>query len=218
MRNKAFIFDLNGTMIDDMQFHTTAWHHMLTNELGANLSWDEVKTHMYGKNEEMLVRIFGNERFSEEQMKTLSLRKEERYQSAFLPHLQLINGLKEFLQKAYSNNIAIGIGSAAISFNIDFVLDGLDIRHYFSTIVSADHVSSSKPDPETFLKAAEQLNVTPENCVVFEDAPKGVEAAFNAGMKTVVLTTAHTKEEFSGHSNVLFFIKDYTDHQLEKLF
>ena len=218
MAGKAFIFDLNGTMVDDMQFHTRAWHEMLTKELGAQMSFDEVKSHMYGKNEEVLVRVFGEDRFSENEMKELSFRKETRYQSAFKPHLQLIPGLKHFLQKAYEQQIPMAIGSAAIMFNVDFVLDGLNIRHYFSSIVCADHVSISKPHPETFLKGAEECEVDPANCIVFEDAPKGVEAALNAGMKAVVLTTMHTRDHFAQYPNILFFIDDYTDPQLNELF
>ena len=91
----------------------------------------------------------------------------------------------------------MAIGSAAIPFNIDFVLDHLDIRKYFSAIVSADDVKISKPDPETFLRAADLLNVKPSDCLVFEDAPKGVEAARRAGMNCVVLTTMHNRNEFS---------------------
>ncbi len=105
----------------------------------------------------------------------------------------------------------MAIGSAAILFNIDFVLDGLSIRHYFDALVSADDVAMSKPDPETFLKCAKKLGVSVEDCLVFEDAPKGVEAAANAGMKAVVLTTMHTKEEFMQYENIVCFAKDFLD-------
>jgi beta-phosphoglucomutase-like phosphatase (HAD superfamily) len=76
----------------------------------------------------------------------------------------------------------------------------------------------SKPHPETYLKAAALLQVEPHDCIVFEDAPKGVEAALNAGMKAVVLTTMHEQEEFSAYSNILVFVKDYKDPVLDKLF
>ena len=81
----------------------------------------------------------------------------------------------------------MGIGSAAITFNIDFVLDGLQIRKYFDAIVSADEVEHSTPDPETYTKRAERLNIGYIDCLVFEDAPKGAEAAQNAGMDCVVV-------------------------------
>jgi HAD superfamily hydrolase (TIGR01509 family) len=201
---------MNGTMIDDMQFHLKAWYHILNDDLGANISWEETKSHMYGKNSELLIRIFGENRFSPEEMDRFSIEKEKRYQQEFKPHLQLIPGLQQFLEKAHALNIPMAIGSAAIPFNIDFVLDNLNIRHYFKAIVSADDVTISKPHPETFLKAAKLLGVDAANCLVFEDAPKGVEAAQNAGMSAVVLTTMHEKEEFAVYNNIIRYTKDYT--------
>ena len=103
----------------------------------------------------------------------------------------------------------MAIGSAAIRFNIDFVLDGLNIRNYFSSIVSADDVTKSKPDAETYLKCAEELEVLPTDCIVFEDSPKGVEAAANANMKAVVITTMSKEKEFSQYDNILTFINNY---------
>jgi beta-phosphoglucomutase family hydrolase len=217
-RPAAFIFDLNGTMINDMEFHSTAWYDILNEELKAGLTREQVERQMYGKNEELLVRVFGEGHFTSEEMAAISHKKELSYQQAFRPHLQLIAGLPAFLEKAESHHIRMGIGSAAIPFNIDFVLDNLSIRHYFGVIVSADDVRISKPHPETFLQAAESLGVSPDACIVFEDAPKGVEAAQAAGMTCVVLTTMHGKEEFTAFPNVAGYIADYTDPFLERLF
>ena len=207
---KAFIFDLNGTMIDDMRYHADAWYDILNSELKAGLTRDEVKVQMYGKNDELLERIFGKNYFTNEKIKEISIDKERRYQKAYLPNLSLIKGLQDFLQKSKEAGIIMAIGSAAIPFNIDFVLDNLHIRHFFKAIVSATDVATSKPDPETFLKCADLLSVSPENCLVFEDAPKGVEAAQSAGMDCVVLTTMHEKEDFCQYKNVIDFIKDYS--------
>ena len=208
---KAFLFDLNGTMIDDMDYHTDTWHEILNNDLGANLSRGAVKMEMYGKNHELLVRVFGEEKFSEEEKDQISFEKERRYQKTFKPHLKLIDGLDKLLERADEKGIKMAIGSAAITYNVDFVLDGLNIRKYFPVVISADHVVVSKPDPETFLKGAEGLGIKPEDCIVFEDNPKGVESARRAGMKCVVLTTMHEEYEFAGLDNILVFVKDYTD-------
>ena len=216
MKNiKAFLFDLNGTMIDDMHYHINAWHQIV-NDLGADLTYEEVKAECYGKNSEVLERIFPT-RFSMEEKNKMSIDKEIRYQQKFKPHLKLLNGLDSLLAMANTNNIRMGIGSAAIMFNIDFVLDNLNIRHYFQVLVSADDVSHSKPDPETFLECAKRLGVEPEQCIVFEDAPKGVESALNAGMKCIVLMILHEPEEFKQYPNVIALIKDYTDPVLKTL-
>lgn len=214
---KAFLFDLNGTMIDDMDYHGQAWFDILNDDLNAGLSREQVKKEMYGKNPELLERVFGKDKFSAEEIETYSMCKELDYQAKYKPYLKLIAGLDDFLKKANEMAIKIAIASAAIPFNIDFVLDNLKIRDHFQAIISADDVEISKPHPETFLKAAETLGVKPEDCIVFEDAPKGVEAAKNAGMKCVVLTTAHEEEDFKAHDNVLFFVKDYMEERVMKL-
>jgi beta-phosphoglucomutase-like phosphatase (HAD superfamily) len=150
-------------------------------------------------------------------MVDMSFEKERGYQKEFTPHLKLIKGLDVFFANAQKAEIPMAIGSAAILFNIDFVLDGLDLRHYFSTIVSADDVAISKPNPETFIKCANGLNAPYPDCIVFEDSPKGVESALKAGMKAVVIKTYHQVHEFDHLPNVLFFIDDYTDDRLHSL-
>lgn len=218
MKFDAFIFDLNGTMINDMAFHEKAWFDMLNDELHANMTMAQVKSHMYGKNEELFERVFGKEKYSAAQVADFSLRKEKRYQQDFLPHLKLIAGLDDFLKTAFDKNIRMAIGTAASPFNVNYILDNIDIKKYFGAIVTADDVPVSKPNPDVFLRCAELLKVDPAKAVVFEDSPKGVEAAQNAGMKAVVLKTYHTEEEFAHLHNVLLFVDDYEDERLRKLY
>jgi beta-phosphoglucomutase len=218
MKYKAFLFDMNGTMIDDMHYHGDAWFSILNNDLGAGMTAEQVKSHMYGKNDELFVRIFGDSRFTKEEMDKWSMQKEIAYQEAFRPNLQLIDGLDAFLNKAKSQQILMAIGTAAIPFNVDFVLDGLHLRDFFGAIVTADDVTTSKPHPEVFTRCADLLQVDYYQCVVFEDSPKGVEAAHRAGMAAVVILSYHTREEFSHLPNVLMYVNDYTDEQLEALF
>ncbi len=91
-REQTFIFDLNGTIIDDMHYHTKAWFQLFNEDLGANLSWDEVKVEMYGKNPEVLERVFGKGKFSEEEADKWSMIKEKRYQEEYRPNMALIIG------------------------------------------------------------------------------------------------------------------------------
>lgn len=207
MKYKAFLFDMNGTMIDDMHYHIKAWHHLL-NELGAGISMERMKAECYGKNNELLERIFPG-RFSEEEKHKMGWEKERQYQEAFRPYLKLLDGLPELLEKARQEGIKMAIGSAAIMFNIDFVLNELNIRSYFDALISADEVEQSKPDPETFLACAAKLDVDPANCLVFEDSPKGVEAAGRAGMDCMVITTLHDPADFAGQKNIIGYMKDY---------
>jgi beta-phosphoglucomutase len=213
---KAFLFDLNGTMINDMQYHIDAWHKILNN-LGADISLEETKNQCYGKNNDLLERVFPG-RFSLKEMNKISLEKEVAYQKTYLPHLKLIDGLQRFLEEAKKQNIKMAIGSAAIMFNIDFVLNNLKIRQYFDAIVSADDVVNSKPDGETYEKCAAALGVRPYECIVFEDVPKGVESAANADALCVVIEGKHhTKEEFDYFTNIISFEKDFKSIEINTL-
>jgi HAD superfamily hydrolase (TIGR01509 family) len=205
---KGFLFDLNGTMVNDMPYHIAAWHKEIS-KLGGKLTLEEVKYQCYGKNDELLERVFPR-RFSMEEKIKLGTDKEALYRIEFKPHLKLIDGLEAFLANAAKHHIKMGIGSAAITDNINFVIDNMEIRHYFDAIVSANDVVKSKPDPETFLKCAQQLDLAPADCIVFEDTPKGVECAQNAGMKTVVILGAHEQVEFAKFDNVIHFTNNYT--------
>ncbi|MFD1629418.1 HAD family hydrolase [Pseudopedobacter beijingensis] len=213
MKYGAYLFDLNGTVIDDMHFHGRAWKKILS-ELGADLTYDEVVLQMYGKNAELLERVFGAGHFSDAEVEKISIDKEKAYQEAYRPEMKLIDGLGAFLEKAHQAGIKMAIGSAAIPFNIDFILDNLNIRKYFDVIVSADDVDKSKPHPQTFTKAADILGVEYSKCLVFEDAPKGIEAAANAGMDAVAITTLHPEEDFFRYSNIITFIANYSELEL----
>jgi len=212
-RPKAFLFDLNGTMINDMHYHISAWHGIM-NAMGANITLEKMKQECYGKNHDVIERIFP-ERFTHEEKTRMSFEKERKYQEDFRPSLKLVEGLNGFLADAHRAGIKLGIGSAAIMFNIDFVLDGLHIRKYFDAIVSADDVINSKPDPETWLKCADKLGVAPADCIVFEDSPKGTESALNAGIRCIIITCVHHKDEFATYENVIGFIEDYTTIDLK---
>lgn len=202
-------------MVDDMPYHIKAWHRIL-NDLDANISLERMKQECYGKNHELLERIFPG-RFSEAQKNEMSLEKEKKYQEVFRLELRLIKGLHDFLEYSHKAGLKIAIGTAAISSNVDFVIDGVGIRHYIDAVVSADHVDESKPHPETFLKCAELLNVDPKDCLVFEDTPKGAESALNAGMDCIIITTLHKSEEFSTYKNVIGFISNFDDPFLKNL-
>jgi beta-phosphoglucomutase len=213
---KGIIFDMNGTMIDDMSYHEVAWYDVIVNELKAPLTREQLKQELYGTADEMFHRVFGKSKYSAKEIDFITLRKEVRYREEFLPRLKLIEGLHSFLLKIQHSGISLAIGTAAPLANIDFVLDNLKIRHYFPVIVGPDDVHTSKPDPEVFLKAARLMNLPPEECLVFEDAPKGIEAAKRAGMEAVAVTSFHTAKELQ-NNNVIKFINDYTDPYLNQL-
>lgn len=207
----GFIFDMDGTMVDNMMVHHRAWQTKLAS-VGLNLTLDEVIAQCHGRNDEILTRLFGD-RFSADERRQISQEKEAQYRLTVGGQLKLVDGLPEFLWTAFELGIPMGIGTAANIENVDFVLDTLNIRHFFGAILCERDVVKGKPDPEVFLKAADLLSVPAAQCLVFEDSPTGARAARNAGMNTVILTTTHQQPEFAEFDNVITLVPDYLSLQ-----
>ena len=204
----AFIFDMDGTMVDNMMVHHRAWQIKLA-ELGLEMDLEVVRQTIHGKNEEILAKLFG-ERFTADDFKRISWEKENAYRRQFISELKLIDGLPDFLQKVHSKGIPMGVGTAAPAENVNFVLDNIyGLRNYFQTVVHAGMVTKGKPDPQVFQMVAQGMGVSIEECLIFEDSPTGVETPHRAGWQVVVVTTTHSQEEFERFPNVLRFIDNY---------
>jgi beta-phosphoglucomutase len=211
---KGFIFDMDGTMVDNMMTHHHGWQAILKG-YGLDLTLAQVMAICHGKNVEIIERLFPN-RFTLEERERISFEKESRYRSIFLPKLKLIKGLNSFIKKAHRQNIPLSIGTAAPPENVNFVLDNLKLRPFFKIIVDAKGVNLGKPHPEVYEKAAAGIHTPLSNCLVFEDSPTGAHTAMNAGCPCVVILTTHKKEEFSAFPNVIKFINHYNDLTVEE--
>jgi HAD superfamily hydrolase (TIGR01509 family) len=207
--NIGFIFDMDGTMVDNMMVHHRAWQLKLQ-ELGLHFSLERVRLEIHGKNEEIFMRLFGNS-LTPEQRIQYAWEKEALYRQVFAKNLQLISGLPTFLETCRAQNIPLSIGTAAPPENVNFVLDTLNLRSFFKGVVDASMVQRGKPDPEVFAKAAESMELTANNVVVFEDSPTGVATALRFGCPVVVVTTTHTEAEFLKYPNILKFIQHFND-------
>lgn len=212
---KGIIFDMDGTMIDNMMVHHRAWQRKLS-DLGLDMSIEEVKEKIHGINEEILARIFGD-RFSVEERRQISWEKEAAYREIFLPDLKLIDGLSHFLEKIKAADIPMAIGTAAPPENANFVLDNLELWPYFKGVFHSKSVTKGKPDPEIFEKAAASMGLAASECLIFEDSVTGAEAAKRGGAKAVIVTTTHEKEEFAHFDHIVRFIEDYERLELGNL-
>jgi len=212
---KAVIFDLDGTMIDNMMVHHKAWQDKLA-ELGIEMTFEEVHQRIHGVNTELLEREFPGQ-FSLEERIRISEEKEETYRRIYAPDLELVRGLPELLFELKSRNVLMGVGSAAPPKNVDFVLNTLDLWHYFATVRHSGDVQRGKPDPQVYQLILEELEATPGESVVFEDTPTGALAASRAGCKVIVVTTTHSPDEFSDNPDVVKFINDFTEVTVEEL-
>ena len=213
---QAVIFDMDGTMVNNMMIHHYAWQRKLAT-LGLDWTIEEVKERVHGVNEEILERLFGD-RFTPKERAQIAFEKEEAYREIFLPQLKLIDGLAPFLDQLKEANILMAVASAAPPENVDFVLDNLNLRSYFSAVLHSRSVENGKPHPEIYLKTAAALRKNPEDCVVFEDSVVGATAGANAGCPVIVVTTTHDKQEFKAVPNIRKFIADFTEITLEELY
>jgi beta-phosphoglucomutase len=209
---KAFLFDLDGTLIDTMHWHFVTWQ-VVVEELGSELKGDALMKELYGNGAELMHRLVPHKTFTEEEARRIVDDKEARYGQ----NITVLEGAREFLEEAQHHQIPMGIGTASNQANIDFALDFLDLRKYLNAIVGADDVEFSKPHPETWLKLAEALNTDPAHCIVFEDAPKGVEAAQKAGMKAVAITGHYSANDFNGYENILQIVPSLSALKMSEL-
>lgn len=190
MNSKACLFDLDGVIVDTAKYHFIAWAE-LANELGFEFT-EEHNERLKGVSRmtslDILLEIGGVE-ISPEKKLTLAEQKNTRYVSYIekMKPDEILPGVIEFLTELKNAGIKTAIGSA--SKNAPMILDRLKLTGYFDAIIDGNKVNHAKPDPEVFLKGAEAVGVLPAECIVFEDAAAGVEAAINGGMKCVGIGT-----------------------------
>lgn len=190
---KAYIFDMDGTMIDNVPYHVKAWKEF-SRKYGNELSERDIVGWMGMTNRAYQERILGRQ-VDDEESRRMSEEKEIIYRELYRPHMKPAPGLVELLDRAQAKGVRLAVASGAPKGNINFILDGLDLRRYFPVLVDDSVYSRGKPDPECFLTAAKMLGVEPRDCTVFEDAVKGVQAGKAAGMEVVAMTLYTPAEE-----------------------
>ncbi|HXN55102.1 MAG TPA: HAD family phosphatase [Myxococcales bacterium] len=189
MRLRAAIFDLDGTLVDNMAFHARAWSALFA-RLGVQVPEQRFAVELAGrKNEEIFPLLLGRPLPAAE-MAALAEEKERSYRAAYAPSLAPVAGLNALLARLREAGLRLAVATAAPAGNRDLVLDGLALRSSFEQVIGAEHAARGKPAPDIFLAAAAALRVEPGACVAFEDAPNGVRAARAAGMQCCALTTS----------------------------
>jgi HAD superfamily hydrolase (TIGR01509 family) len=204
---KAVIFDMDGTLVNNMNFHQRAWIDFLKT-YNVNITEEEFHEKNHGTITEVVPRFF-SKKLSFEEIAALGQEKEQLYRNLYRPHLKPIDGLIDFLGKLKEANTRVGLATAGDIPNIDFTIDGLDIRHYFSAITGSEEVQRGKPDPEVYLLTASKMNIDPANCLVVEDTISGIKAGLAAGMQVMAVTTT-VKREVLTQYKLYRIIDDYT--------
>ncbi|CAM4113284.1 beta-phosphoglucomutase [Zobellia roscoffensis] len=212
MSTSAFIFDLDGVIVDTAKYHYLAWKK-LANELGFEFTKEQNEL-FKGVSRKRCLEILldiGGVTATQEEFNKYMIEKNEDYleyiekmnESEILPDVpKVLDFLKE-------NNIPIALGSA--SKNARPILEKVKLLSYFDAIVDGNDVTKAKPDPEVFLIAANKLETSPEKCIVFEDAVAGIQAANNANMVSIGIGDAQILSEAEHNFN------DFTEMSLDFL-
>jgi beta-phosphoglucomutase len=205
---RAFIFDMDGVIIDSNPCHRDAWREY-TRRYGVEMT-DAMQLRMYGKRNDEIIRDFLGPDLDDAQVFAHGAAKEELYRELMRPRLEsaLVPGIREFL--ARHSDIHMAVATNAEPANVDFVLESTGLRPFFHTIVNGHQVVNPKPHPEIYLRAAGLLGAAPADTVVFEDSYTGVEAGLAAGMRVIGVTTTH--HDLPG---VSLAIADFHDPALE---
>jgi beta-phosphoglucomutase len=203
----ALVFDMDGVIVDSMPVHTEAWRCYLG---GLGLECDDIELRMHGRRNDEIVLDFIGGNLTLEEIHRHGALKEELYRTMIRAELEarLVPGVREFVEAHAGFPMAVATNAEPA--NVDFVLDGANFRRHFKVIVHGMQVKHPKPHPEVYLRAADELGIRPENCIVFEDSPAGVEAARRAGARVVGVQTHAPLQD------VDFRIPDFSSRELER--
>lgn len=215
MKTLAIIFDMDGVIVDNHQYHLQSWLSFFERN-GVHMTEAEYKEKVNGRVMHTILPKILNRPLSPDEIRTLGNQKEEEYRELYRTAIQPTPGLVAFLQQLQQEHISRAIATSAPPSNVDFTLEHTGLRDYFPVIVDDTMVSTGKPDPEVYLKSAQQLDMPPERCIVFEDAILGIQAGKNAGMPVVALATTHTREELEA-TEADYIIDDFRGLTVEKL-
>jgi beta-phosphoglucomutase len=199
-----------------MAFHTKSWLEFFARR-GKEYEAEAFFRETAGAQGREILRARLGADVTDEEIAALAAEKDALYREMYGPHRRAIQGFDDFVTQADARGVALAVATSAPPKNIVFTLDELDLRRHFAAVVGAADVKQGKPHPDVFLKAAEQLGADPANCIVFEDAPLGVEAARRAGMRAVVITSTLPADAFAEFDNVVRIVGDYDELDVDAL-
>jgi len=205
----ALLFDLDGTLVDSMPLHQRAWVRWFAS-IGEPLDEDPgfFASSAGRSNTEILADMYP--RKPEAELLAMAEAKEALYRLEAQQHLQAIAGGLELLAHARSKGMKLAVCTAAPTANIEVAFARFGLGALVDTVTSPADGLRGKPHPDIFEEAARRLGAEPARCLVFEDAPLGIEAARRAGMAAVALTTTLGADAFSAYPNLVTAVRDFT--------
>ncbi|MCA0214870.1 MAG: HAD family phosphatase [Proteobacteria bacterium] len=209
MKTSALIFDMDGTMIDSMPFHGKSWAEF-TRRHGVDMTPEEILRRTTGRNGAECMQVLFDRDFAAGELQALIDEKEAIYRELFAPVFAEVSGFRSFAGQARARGLKIGVGTAGDRHNIAFAFTHLAMADEPHAVVGGDEGLPGKPEPAIFLEAARRMGAVAGECIVFEDAPFGIEAARRAGMRAVAVCTSHGADELAG-PHVLASVRDYNE-------
>ncbi|WP_198085290.1 HAD family phosphatase [Variovorax sp. E3] len=206
---EAFIFDMDGTMIDSMPWHARSWVEFAQNH-GVKLDVSEILARTTGRTGTESMRELFERELSDAECQAMVHEKEEIYRAMFHDNFTEVAGFTAFAKAAVARGLKVAVGTAGDKHNIEFAMSRLKMDPLPLAIVGGDEGFTGKPTPAIFLEAARRIGVAPERCIVFEDAPFGIEAARRGGMRAVAVCSTHTAAELAG-PHVIAAVCDYNE-------
>jgi beta-phosphoglucomutase len=215
MTRKAVIFDVDGVLIDSYQAHFKSWLEMF-GEHGESFTEAQFRKTFGRTSRDIIAALHGSE-LSIAEMDAWDDRKEALYREIIRREFPAIDGAGELLDALHAAHFKLAVGSSGPPENIALTLECLNRAALFSAVVTRIDVTRGKPDPQVFQIAGERLGIPPEECVVVEDAPAGIEAANRAGMASVALTGTATRDELSHARLIVDSLRELTPAVLRNL-
>lgn len=210
----GILFDFNGTMFFDELLQEESWKQFLMEKTGRTATDQEFRDYVHGRNADFSLPYFLGRPLTRAEIEALEEEKEAIYRKLCLDStaFRLANGLPAFLNRLAARNVPITIATASGWNNVRFFFEHLDLGRWFDLdkVVYNDGTLPGKPAPDLYLKAAKLLGVEIRNCIVFEDAPSGIESARRAGACKVIGVASMRKNHLSD-SGVAAIIQDYSD-------
>lgn len=214
---RGAVFDLDGTLVDNMRWHARAWTALVRAHARDRRTDAELESFIYAhagmKNEELIPLLVPGAR----DLAAHSEEKESLYRQLYAASLAPLPGLVPLLDALQYLGVALAVASAAPLANRDFVLDGLGLRARFTAVVGAEHARRGKPAPDIFLAASSLLGLPPAECIAFEDAVKGVQSAVAAGMRCAAVTTTASESDLRD-AGAHWVARDFTGLRLLQTF
>ena len=212
---KGILFDMDGVLVNNLEVHRQAFAEFFR-RYGVDRTFEELNRVFGMGNDDIMGELMPREIVERVGIRELGYEKEAIYREIYAPTITPQPGLLDLLDECDKHNLLCAVGSSGYKANVDFVLDKCEIRRYFSAIVAGDQVTRCKPDPEIYLTAAAKLGLEPKECIVFEDAEAGIEAAQRAGIKVVALATTFDRNFLEG-CKPDYIIDDFRDISVDKL-